>query len=309
MNRPDFRSIRFWRRLVQCGVALSFLIIPILNQWEINLVYGNFISFNFGPVAVVDPMAALQVWLGSLSVTAKTLLGAGLILLLALLLGPVFCSWICPFGLISELTHGSKATAKNSPPAKSDAGARPFKFKLLLAGCGLLGVLFFIPFPILNQLSLPGWYSRLLQHVVMYGTGALPALWPGLALLLAVPALEKVLHRRFWCRWVCPQSLLLNLSGLLLAVNRAGRWPTHWPIRWQVRFQRKNCTCPAADRLCGKACSLNLDARSASLTQLLQCTNCGDCVQACKSRGKALSFGFGKTPEGAPPPQTPPQGD
>lgn len=287
MNRPDFRSIRFWRRLAQCGVALAFLIIPILNQREINLVYGNFLSFNFGPVAVVDPMAALQVWLGSLSVTSKTLLGAGLILLPALLLGPVFCSWICPFGLLSELAHGCAAVA-NRPPTKPDAGARPFMFKLILAGCGLLGVLLFVPFPILNQLSLPGWYSRILQHVVMYGPGALMALWPGLALLLAVLALDKFLHQRFWCRWVCPQSLLLNLSGLLTA----GRWPG----RWQVRFQRKKCTCPAADRLCGQVCSLDLDPRAAGLPQLLQCTNCGDCVQACKSRGKALSFGFGKKP-------------
>lgn len=284
MNRPDLRGIRFWRRLVQGGAALAFLVIPILNQREINLVYGNFLSFNFGPVAVVDPMAALQVWLGSLSVTAKTLLGAGLILLPALLLGPVFCAWLCPFGLISELAHGSKAAAENSQPTKTDAGARPFKGKLLLAGCGLLGVLLFIPFPILNQLSMPGWYSRLLQHVVMYGPVALLALWPALALLLAVPALEKFLHKRFWCRWVCPQSLPLNLAGLLL------------PRRWQVRFQHKKCACPAADRLCAKVCSLNLDPRSASLTQLLQCTNCGDCVQACKSRGKALSFGFGKKP-------------
>lgn len=272
------KTIRFWRRLAQFGVLLAFIVIPILNWKEINLLSGNFLSFNFGPLTVVDPMAALQVFLGSLSVTAKALLGAGLILLLALIVGPVFCSWVCPFGLLSELVHGSKPSDENSPPVS----VKPYKIKLLISGLGLAGVLLFLPFPVLNQLSMPGWYSRIMQHLVLYGPVALQAIWLGLALILGVLALEKFLKKRLWCRYVCPQSLLLNLCGLIL------------PQRLQVRFERKKCTCPAKDRLCGKSCSLNLDPRSPERAQRLQCTNCGDCVDACKSRGCALSLGFGK---------------
>lgn len=268
------KSIRFWRRLAQIGVLLAFVVIPFLNWKEINVVSGNFLSFNLWAFTVVEPMAALQVFLGSLSVTATALLGAGVILLLALIMGPVFCSWICPFGLFSELMHGSRPAAENSPPVT----ARPYKIKLLICGLALLGVLLFLPFPVLNQISMPGWYSRIMQHLVMYGQ----MLWLGLILIVGALALEKYLNRRFWCRYVCPQSLLLNLCGLLL------------PSRFQVRFERKKCVCPAKDRLCGKVCSLNLDPRAASTAQRLQCTNCGDCVDACKGRGSALSMGFGK---------------
>lgn len=272
------KSIRFWRRLAQLAVLLGFVVIPVLNLRAVNVLSGNLLSFNFGPLTVVDPLAALQVMLGSLSVTATTLLGAGLILLLALILGPVFCSWLCPFGFLSEIVHGTRPAAENSPPPSS----RAFKMKLAVSALGLAAILLFLPFPVLNQLSMPGWYTRIMQHLILYGPAAITAIWPGLALIIAALALEKYLKQRLWCRYVCPQSLLLNFSGLIL------------PARFQVRFERKKCACPAKDRLCGKSCSLSLDPRSPGAAQRLQCTNCGDCVDACQSRGKALSLGFGK---------------
>lgn len=278
------KSIRFWRRLVQMGVVLAFIAIPILNWYEINWLSGNFLSLNFAGLSVIDPMAALQVWLGSFSVTPRMLTGVGLILMLAILMGPVFCSWICPYGFFSELLYGLKIgdkdgrTAKNSPPVS----AKPYKVKLAIAGIGLLGVALFVPFPWLNQISMPGWYSRIMQELVMYGPAAILSFWLGLLLMLAVLAAEKDLDKRFWCRYVCPQSLLLNLCGMIL------------PQRFQLHFERRKCICPAQNRLCGKACSLNLDPRSPAKAKRLQCTNCGDCVDACKTRGCALSLGFGR---------------
>lgn len=272
MNR--FKTIRFWRRCCQAGVLLAFIVIPVLNWKEINFVSGNFLSFNFGDISLVDPMAALQVWLGTLSLTTKALVGSAIILAVALLLGPVFCSWLCPYGCFSELVHGTTPRDENSPPVS----AKPYKIKLSITGVELLGVLLFIPFPILNQISLPAWYSRIWQHLVMYGQ----ILWLGLVLILIMLALEKYLKKRFWCRYICPQSLLLNLSGIIL------------PRRLKVRFERKKCTCPAKDRLCGKVCSLDLDPRAQTLPQRLQCTNCGDCIDACQGRGQALSMGFDK---------------
>lgn len=272
------KSIHFWRRLFQLGVALAFIVIPVLNWKEINVISGNFLSFDFGLFTVVDPLAALQTALGSFFITSEALLGAGIILLLAFIMGPIFCSWICPFGFLSELVHGTKPAAENSP----EVSLKPFKTKLIIAGIGLLGVLAFMPFPLLNQLSMPGWYSRIFQHLVMYGAAFVQSMWLGLLIIFGVLAMEKRLKKRLWCRYICPQSLLLNLTGML------------FPARFQVRFERKKCTCPAKDRLCGKSCPLNLDPRSQSKAQRLQCNSCGDCVDACRERGKALSLGFGK---------------
>jgi ferredoxin-type protein NapH len=49
--------------------------------------------------AFVYPM---PVALKSGYITSDLLLGAGIALLLALVLGTVFCSWVCHFGVLSE---------------------------------------------------------------------------------------------------------------------------------------------------------------------------------------------------------------
>ncbi|MDR2503427.1 MAG: 4Fe-4S binding protein [Deltaproteobacteria bacterium] len=263
----SLHTLPFWRRLIQVLTALAFILIPILNLCGVDLLHGNFLAFRAWSVPLGDPLAALQVVLGGFSATQTMLTGAGLTLLLALFMGPVFCSWLCPFGLFSELIP--KRRGKERP------GLFPLKAAIVLAG--LMVIIFFYPGPILNQLSLPGWYSRAMQHAALYGE----ALWPA-ALLPAALALDALSGGRVWCGYICPQSVLLALAGLIL------------PPRLQVRFHRAACTCPARSRPCLKACSLYLNPRAPGLEQKLRCTNCGDCVSACARHGRALRLDFGK---------------
>lgn len=270
-------SILFWRRLTQFGVACAFVAVPVLNFYEIHFFFGNFLSFNFAGLPLADPLAVAQAAAGSGSATRSMLVGAGVALLLAALLGPVFCSWMCPFGLLSELFHPKRLpgfTTKGLPPVSTV----PFLLKLSLVAAGVALVGLLVPVPFLNQLSMPGWYSRVFQHLVLYReflTGAVVCIF---VILLA----ERLARKRFWCRYCCPQSVLISLAGLVL------------PRRLRVRFAKKRCTCPMSERACVAACGLDLDPRSTSLAQRLHCTNCGDCVDACKGRGGALGFGFDK---------------
>lgn len=289
------RSIRLPRRLVQIGCALAFVAIPFLNRAEINTVSGNFLAFNAAGVPLGDPLAALQVLVMSLSPVGPMLIGALLTLLLALFLGPVFCSWLCPYGLLSELVHGFPASERQEqsderpgehPLDRKKKGkgpsAKPFISRLAVVAAGLLLVAFMVPFPLLNQLSMPGWYSRTLQHIAL----AHNILWGGIIFLLGMLLIEKLLGKRLWCRYFCPQSVLISLAGLIFS------------RRLQVAFKKKSCTCPASDRLCAKKCSLGLDPRAPlELSQRAQCTNCGDCVDACQSRGRALGMRFSQPSE------------
>lgn len=259
------------------GAALAFLCIPFLNKAEVNVLSGNFLAFNAAGVPLGDPLAALQVVIGASAAPPSLLLEAGLVLVVALLLGPVFCSWICPYGLFSELACSARARGKISDPPQ--LSGRPFASKVFIVLAGLLLVLFFAPVPLLNQLSLPGWYSRLMQQIVLQGS----VLWGGAVLLGAALSMEFLLGNRFWCRYLCPQSVLISLFGRF------------FPGRLRVRFARASCTCPASARPCQAACSLALDPRKPKYAvQQLQCSNCGDCVDACRSRGRALDFGFGR---------------
>lgn len=286
-------NIPFWRRIVQFGAAFAFIAIPVLNLFEFNYLSGNFLSFTFAGIPLADPLAVVQVAAGSKAVTTDMMLGAAVPLLLAVVMGPVFCSWICPFGLLSELVHPKrperldsgavfKADQLREVESATNSSLRTkavwFKFALVAVGVALVALA--VPVPFLNQLSMPGWYSRAFQYSVLYRELLIAAVVCISLVLIA----ERVCRKRFWCRYCCPQSVLVSLFGLLVAG------------RWRVRFARKRCTCPASSRACIAACSLGLDPRSPLRGQRLQCTNCGDCVEVCKKRGKALEFGCGRVP-------------
>ncbi len=239
--------------------------LPFANAAGYPQISGNFLSFDLFGLPLADPLASAQAALGGLSAASSLLIGAGLALLLALCLGRIFCSWLCPYGLCSELIFSLRGKAGNT--GRAGGIIRP-----LIAVLGLACVALFLPAPWLNQLSLPGWYSRAAQHAAFYGV----ALW-GALVFLALPAAEFVAGRRLWCRYLCPQSVLLSLMAVV-------------PAGLRLRFAPKKCTCRKDDRVCLAACSLNLNPRAITSMQRLECTNCGDCIDACRARGKALSF-------------------
>jgi ferredoxin-type protein NapH len=96
------------------------------------------------------------------------------------------------------------------------------------------------------------------------------------AILLA----EFLFQTRFWCRWICPQSVLLAVAKRFS------------PFGLTIVFKQKNCISNQAPFPCRQACSLDLDPRRISGWSLAQCTNCGDCVDACGKSGKALVYKF-----------------
>ncbi len=273
MRRP---GIKFYRRLVQFGVAAAFVVIPLLNHLHINVLTGNFLAFRAGPLPLADPLAVLQITLKNFYLSADLLVGAAIALGLAAAMGTVFCSWICPFGLLSELAQDAARRRTSSQDRLAPQRRTGFAVKLTLFGLGLAGFLVFSTTPVLNQLSLPAWYSRIFQFYFEQGHISL-----AIVLLLTLPAVEFGLRRRLWCRWICPQSVLLMCVKLLN------------PARLRVRFDAHKCICARPRDPCRQACSLSLDPKTLAEAVDVACNNCGDCVAACKQRGRALRFGFG----------------
>ena len=278
------RPLRFWRRCCQAAVVLGFIVVPLLNARGITVISGNLLSLEVFGLTFVDPLALLQTLAGGCP-TAKGVMGATLVLLVTLLLGRVFCGWMCPYGLASELVFAVRGKQKARQKAGIAARAhevdiRPCAARIVVAVLGLLAVLLLLPGPYLNQLSMPGWYTRAMQHAALFGLPLFGALlFPALLLL------EGFAGSRVWCRCLCPQSVLLSLVA---AFPRLGL---------RRRFVRTQCACAGNDRPCLAACSLALNPRELTIIQRLDCTNCGDCVDACRLRGKALRFSLrGETP-------------
>jgi ferredoxin-type protein NapH len=268
-------SLKFWRRTVQLGVAAAFVVIPYLNLKRIHVLSGNFLSFNAAGLPLADPLAAMQVGLKSGAMTTDLLVGAGMALVLALALGTVFCSWVCPFGLLSEWVHSlSRRLLPRRYRGLSFGDG--FRVRLALFGAGLIAFLGFAGGPVLNQLSLPGWYSRVFQMYV-----AENYVTPAVFLLLGVLAVEFLAKSRVWCRYGCPQAVLPIVAGLLN------------PWRLRVVHEPERCVCKKGDYPCLTSCSLNLDPRRLRHPWERECNNCGDCYATCQKLGRALTFRLG----------------
>jgi len=272
MKKP---SIKTWRRALQIGVAVAFILIPLLNHYRINYFTGNFLAFYAAGLPLADPLAVLQITLKNYYLSVDLLVGAGIALGLAAALGTVFCSWVCPFGLLSEWGQSLSKRLLPRPDKEMSVKGRGFRIKIVLFGLGLAGFLLFSTTPVLNQLSLPAWYSRIFQFYFEQRHISLAILF-----LLAILLVEFVARQRLWCRYICPQSFLITVAKL---IN---------PSRLKIGFQQDKCLSNKPLSPCRKACSLSLDPKALGESVDTECTNCGDCVVACKKMGQALGFQF-----------------
>lgn len=268
-------KLKIIRRLVQFSFAGLFILIPWLNANKLYGISGNFLSFTFFGIPLSDPLAALQVFATSGYVPHKLLFGALIAIALAATLGAVFCSWICPYGLISELNQSLNRKARGSKYKKRFNGFMP---KLIIVGIILAGMTLVGTTPILNQLSLPGWYSRAVQSWFLQGV--VPG---GAILLLAAVAVDLISGRRIWCRYCCPQSLILMLTQ------------SRSPKRLRIVFDPKQCTCDKGSP-CQQVCPLSLNPKGKQALLELECSNCGDCANECARHGGAITQTFAPKP-------------
>lgn len=295
-----------WRRPAQWAVLALFAALPWLNRKGFHGVSGTLFSLEAWGLPLADPLTAAQVLAAGALPGMRLLLGGLLVLAVAVVLGRVFCSWGCPYGLLSELVH---ARRKNAPHAARcahartatapDAAARPdgsrlvslappwksgFPVRAGMAAAGL-ALTALAGAPLLNQLSLPGEITLQLLALSYPAPGVWDWPWTGLVLIVVLLAAEWRTRTRLWCRYLCPQSTLLSLAARL------------WPGTLAIRRDMRRCTCAANDRACAGACSLGLDPRIPSRAPRSECTNCGDCATACAARGGALRLSFREPPE------------
>jgi len=72
MKKP---SIKTCRRALQIGVAVAFIVIPLLNHYRISYFTGNFLSFYAAGLPLADPLAVLQITLKNYYINVDLLIG------------------------------------------------------------------------------------------------------------------------------------------------------------------------------------------------------------------------------------------
>jgi polyferredoxin len=185
----------------------------------------------------------------------------GAILTISFLFKRSFCSWVCPFGLLSEklADMGSKITRRNfGLPRWADWPLRATKYLLLgffiyfiFCRMDLAGLQAFLESPF-NQTA----DVRLLQFFLHPSSTTIVVL----AILVALSAFV----RHFWCRYLCPYGALTALAGLVS--------PTH--------IKRNIPSCIDCGK-CAKACPASLPVNRLLAVRSDECSLCLECVESC----------------------------
>lgn len=264
----SFHTRRLW---VLSAAFLLILLGPLANYYfQINWVQGWFQSLGIGEFWFVSPLEGLESILVAKQLYLPALIAMLAPILLATLLGSVFCSWLCPISFFSEILD----TLRRRPNGRKWLQDR-FLLPRRILWYALLGELILTMIagaPIFVFVSPPGLVGREIMTLVFFHTLALE----GVILLLVLGM--NLVTRRFYCRYLCPLGATLNLLG-----SRR---------KLVVKLERDQCT---ACGLCDRRCPLGLSPAK-GMTDSIYCWNCGECVDACPSQ--ALSFQWRQTAAG-----------
>jgi len=254
-----------WRRVVQFTVALFYLALPVLHLFDVRTVAGTLASLRIGSFDLTEPASALAGALASRTFTTTLLIGIAPVVLLALVAGPVFCSWVCPWGLISEGLD--KVRNRIAPRKWTGETWRVSRWPRYVLLAVLVALSAAAALPLVALLSAPRAITSLpLEIIYLRMISPLTAI-----VLLGVLIIELVAPRRIWCRVLCP-------VGTTAALLRT-------PKTLSVRWEESRCACPRTAP-CHTHCPWGVDPRKKMTYDA--CTNCMGCVDVCPHDALAL---------------------
>lgn len=247
-----------WRRWA--SIVVINLLFVASYQFDVQLVEGALTASRVIGFHFADLNSALQVMLAYKHILVNLVIGTVTVLILWWLLGGrSFCSWVCPYHLLSELAemlHLRLAKRRLVVDYQLHRGTR----SVLYVVFALLAIV--TGYTVFEAISPTGILSRAL----IYG--------PGLALIWVAGLLvyEAVFIRRMWCRYICPIGLTYAFVGAIS------------PVR--VRYSLENCL---HEGDCRKVCLVPhvLECTKKSYAEDVHvalgadCTRCGACVDAC----------------------------
>ena len=287
MRAQTLRKLRPW---IQAAAFVLFLV-TLIGAGKIAFLPAD-LFFR------LDPLAGLANMIAARQIVPSMLAGAAVMLVATLILGRVWCGWLCPLGTVLDWTPARRNKRFEPDPAPRLRGVKYF----LLALIGIAALPGNLTFLILDPITLiyrttataawPGLIAlisgaeTLLYRVPFlrapvdgFESAARGTLLPmaqpayGLGILLAlifigILALNAV-RDRFWCRYLCPLGALLGLVS---------------KVAWLRRTVGDACVdC----QRCARACPTGtIDPQRGFASDPAECTMCLECVPVCAKAGQ-----------------------
>jgi polyferredoxin/formate hydrogenlyase subunit 6/NADH:ubiquinone oxidoreductase subunit I len=296
-------SWKSWRRVRQAAQILFFafyiyLIFAVVQKRAAPLLSDIF--FRLDPLSALGAMLASRQWIPKLGLALVTI---GL----TVIIGRVWCGWICPMGSLLEWVSFPKARKRAASISPRWRLVKYFLLATSLAAALFGGLTLLVLDPIaiftrtLTTAILPAiFYAVNSIETILYKVGfltptldgfeglvrgaILPVEQPAFAQSLAISALFfglislNLLAHRFWCRYLCPLGSLL---GMLSKISL---------FRPVIGSACTECT------RCAIVCKPGaVDTTPANFHIMpSECTVCLDCMANCKPGD--IRFGFSLKP-------------
>lgn len=284
------RKWRALRRLTQALSVLSVLLAPVLGGWQrmdraqlatvedtgwnlpqvlleelpagepaaaahgSNRVLGGGSAAEYLGIPAMDPMAGALAMIDA-TWTWRSALALGLPVMLALLMGRVFCGFFCIFGVLSRQLERAMVWVPFLPRLRLSP-SRPLRFVVLGVAmvCSLQGlhvVLYMtLPYVLVQQSVYAAW---------LLGGGSVV-----LSMLLGLLVAGLLLGPTLYCAGLCPTGATLGTLGRARVVRLKVLDPP---------------ACGSRCKACNSACWLHLQPREGDPGP--DCDLCARCVPAC----------------------------
>lgn len=245
-------------------------------------------SIQIGPVSMTDPLAGAESIFASKKLVYVLLISLLIPVVATVLLGRVFCSWICPMNLLLEFSDKLRELLRFLEIRPWNLRfSRSIKYMLLVVGLAMTAIM---AVPVLGYVYPPAIVGRE-AHDLVFGIfdraeSRRMGIWMGgltwmSLIVLGIALFEVTVSRRWWCRYVCPGGAIYSLLG--------------W-ARW-VRVKRVADKCT----LCGDCvvvCPMGLVPMHDVMG--IECDNCGLCMSSCGD--DALGYAVWRKQETVSPP-------
>ena len=269
LNRPD---IQLYRKIIQYLFLATVVLIGIQFTLFVNQLESGMVPTVTRPPGIeaflpISSLISLKYWLvtGVLNLVHP----AGLIIFLmalvtAVLLKRGFCSWVCPFGLLTEYfnrLHKLIFRKNINVTPWLDYPLRSLKYLLLAfffwaivvkMNAAALDYFIYSPYNMVADIKMLHFFSDITPF----------AFW-----VLAVLMVLSILIRNFWCRYLCPYGALLGVLSFLSV----------------LKIHRNDETCTNCQK-CTRACPVDIKVHKTSRVISDECHACLQCVAVCPEK-------------------------
>jgi len=262
------------RRGTQLGILALFMLGPWFGLW---LVKGNLsFSLTADTLPLTDPYVLLQSMVAGHWPETIAISGALIVGIAYLLLGRVYCSWVCPLNMLTDFA----SWLRNRLGVKAGSYvSRDMRYWLLLATLVLPVISGVMVWELVNPVSL-------LHRGLLFGISA------GWLIIAMVFVVDLLVSRRAWCGHICPMGAFYSLLG-------------KWALVRVSAKRREACNdCMDCFAVCPEPQVIKPALKGAKnglgpLIMDADCTNCARCLDVCSKDVFEFSTRFNNTADSA----------